>query len=108
MVVGGGSAGCSAATRAGELGMSVILVEQADKTGGTSIMTEGLFAINSHWQKELGVNPPDLGYDLFTKAMDYHHWLANGHLLRTLMDASASNVDWMESVGITFKGTGTM
>mgnify|MGYP002571116279 CR=1 FL=1 len=108
VVVGGGSAGCSAATRAGELGMSVILVEQADKTGGTSIMTEGLFAINSHWQKELGVNPPDLGYDLFTKAMDYHHWLANGHLLRTLMDASASNVDWMESVGITFKGTGTM
>ena len=108
VVVGGGSAGCAAATRAGELGMSVILVEQADKTGGTSIMTEGLFAINSHWQKELGVNPPDLGYDLFTKAMDYHHWLANGHLLRTLMSASSNNIDWMESVGITFKGTGTM
>lgn len=108
VVVGGGSAGCSAATRAGELGMSVILVELADKTGGTSIMTEGLFAINSHWQKELGVNPPDLGYDLFTDAMDYHHWLANGHLLRTLMDESAANLDWMESIGIAFKGTGTM
>lgn len=108
VVVGGGSAGCAAATRAGELGMTVILVEQADHTGGTSIMTEGLFAIDSHWQKELGVNPPDLGYDLFSKAMDYHHWLANGHLLRTLMNASAANIDWMESVGVTFRGTGTM
>lgn len=108
VVVGAGSAGCAAATRAGELGLNVILVELADKTGGTSIMTEGLFAINSHWQKELGVNPPDLGYDLFTNAMDYHHWLANGHLLRTFMDASADNLDWMESVGIVFKGTGSM
>lgn len=108
VVVGGGTAGAAAACRAAELGLNVILVEAGAETGGTSIMTEGLFAIDSHWQKENGKNPSDLGYDLFAKAMDYHHQLCDGHLLRSLMNASAGNIDWIESLGIKIAGTGTM
>ena len=73
VVVGGGTAGAAAACRGRELGLNVTLVEVANNTGGTSVMTEGLFAVDSHWQKENGKNPADLGYDLFSKAMDYHH-----------------------------------
>lgn len=108
VVVGAGGAGMSAATRAAQLGMNVAILEQHSATGGTSIFTEGLFAIGSHIQKEAGKNPPDLGYDLFTKAMDYHHWYANGSLFRAYINESAKNIDWMESLGIRFKGVGTM
>lgn len=106
VVVGGGGGGCSAATRAAELGLDTILVELANKTGGTSIMTEGLFAVGSHWQQELDVDPGE-NY-IFTTAMDYHHWLADGGLFRSFIASTAENIDWMESVGITFKGVGTM
>ena len=77
-------------------------------TGGTTLFTEGLFAINSHIQKENGKNPPDLGYDLFTTAMDYHHWYADGALFRKYIDKSGENIAWLESVGVEFQGTGTM
>lgn len=108
VVVGGGVAGAAAACRGRELGLNVTLVEAANNTGGTSVMTEGLFAVDSHWQKENGKNPADLGYDLFSIAMDYHHQLCDGHLLRSLMNASAANIDWIESLGIKIAGTGTM
>ncbi|MCD7819859.1 MAG: FAD-dependent oxidoreductase [Lachnospiraceae bacterium] len=108
VVVGAGGGGMTAATRAAELGLKTVLLEQRSVTGGTTLYTEGLFAINSHWQKENGVNPPDLGYDLFTEAMDYHHWYANGSLFRKYIDESANDIDWLESVGVVFQGTGTM
>ena len=108
VVVGAGGAGMAAATRAGELGLKAVILEQNSATGGTTQFTEGLFAINSHIQKENGKNPPDLGYDLFTKTMDYHHWYANGSLFRAYIDASAADIEWLESIGVKFSGTGTM
>lgn len=108
VVVGAGGGGMAAATRAAELGMSTVILEQHASTGGTTVFTEGLFAVGSHLQKEAGKNPPDLGYDLFTEAMDYHHWYADGGLFRKYINESARDIDWMESVGIKFKGVGTM
>lgn len=108
VVVGAGGGGMSAAIRAAELGLKTVLLEQRNVTGGTTLFTEGLFAIDSHWQKENGVNPPDLGYDLFTEAMDYHHWYADGALFRKYINESGKDIDWLESVGVKFQGTGTM
>ena len=108
VVVGAGGGGMSAAIRAAQLGLSTVLLEQRSVTGGTTLFTEGLFAVNSHIQKENGKNPPDLGYDLFTTAMDYHHWYADGALFRRYMDKSGENIAWLESVGVEFQGTGTM
>lgn len=108
VVVGAGGGGMAAATRAAELGLKTVILEQHSTTGGTTVFTEGLFAIGSHLQKEAGKNPPDLGYDLFTQAMDYHHWYADGGLFRAYINESANDIDWMESVGIKFKGVGTM
>ena len=108
VVVGAGGGGMSAAIRAAQLGLNTVLLEQRSVTGGTTLFTEGLFAVNSHIQKENGKNPPDLGYDLFTTAMDYHHWYADGALFRRYMDKSGENIAWLESVGVEFQGTGTM
>lgn len=106
LVVGAGGAGCAAATRAAQLGLSTVLLEQHAQTGGTTLFTEGLFAVNSHWQEELGTNP-DVD-DLFTRAMDYHHWLCEGHLFREYINQSGADIAWMESNGVMFKGTSTM
>ncbi|WP_350454174.1 FAD-dependent oxidoreductase [Slackia heliotrinireducens] len=108
VVVGAGGAGMSAAIRAAELGMSVVLLESHPQTGGTTIFTEGLFALNSPIQKENGKNPADLGYDIFTMAMDFHHWYANGGLFRKYCDQSGENIQWLMDQGIEFSGTGTM
>ncbi len=108
IVVGAGGGGMSAAIRSAQLGMKTVLLEQRNVTGGTTLFTEGLFAINSHIQKENGKNPPDLGYDLFTRAMDFHHWYADGALFRKYIDNSGENIAWLESVGVEFQGTGTM
>ena len=108
VVVGAGGGGMTAAIRASQLGLSTVILEKRSVTGGTTLFTEGLFAINSHIQKENGKNPPDLGYDLFTIAMDYHHWYADGALFRKYIDESGKNIDWLESVGVEFRGTGTM
>ena len=90
----------SAAIRSAQLGMKTVLLEQRKVTGGTTLFTEGLFAVNSHIQKENGKNPPDLGYDLFTRAMDFHHWYADGALFRAYMDKSGENIAWLESVAV--------
>ena len=108
VVVGAGGGGMSAAIRAAQLGLNTVLLEQRSVTGGTTLFTEGLFAVNSRIQKENGKIPPDLGYDLFTTAMDYHHWYADGALFRRYMDKSGENIAWLESVGVEFQGTGTM
>ena len=108
VVIGAGGAGMSAAIRSAQLGMKTVLLEQRGVTGGTTLFTEGLFAVNSHIQKENGKNPPDMGYDLFTIAMDFHHWYADGALFRSYLDKSGENIAWLESVGVEFHGTGTM
>ena len=106
VVLGSGGCGSAAATRAAQLGMKTVLLEKNSVYGGTTMFTEGLFAVGSHWQKDAGVNYT-VG-EVFSKAMDYHHWLADGALNHAFFDASAANLDWMESVGIKFRAVSTM
>ncbi len=106
VVLGSGGCGSAAATRAAQLGMKTILLEKNTVYGGTTMFTEGLFAVGSHWQKDAGVDYT-VG-EVFSRAMDYHHWLADGSLNHHFFDASAANLDWMESVGIKFRAVSTM
>lgn len=106
VVVGAGGAGMSAATRAASIGLDTVILEKASSTGGTTLFTEGLFAVNSHIQLENGKNP-DVA-DLYKRTMEYHHWLIDGHAFRQYVNQSGSDISWMESLGIVFSGTGTM
>ena len=55
VVVGSGSSGVAAAVQAAELGAKTLLLEKSTQTGGNGRLTEGMFAINSQMQKQLGV-----------------------------------------------------
>ena len=48
VVVGGGTAGVSAAVRAAQLGANVVLLEKNGKTGGSSYFAEGVGGVNSY------------------------------------------------------------
>lgn len=107
VVVGAGAAGCSAAVRAAQLGLNVALIEVTDKVGGTTIFTEGMTTIHSHYHDE---DPSvDIATEDLVKAIqDYHHWLSDGHIIRQMLVQSATNLLWLESIGHEFTGLDTM
>jgi fumarate reductase flavoprotein subunit len=36
--------------------------------------------------------------------MEYSHWRANARLVRTIVDESATTIDWLEQQGVVFTG----
>ncbi len=107
VVVGAGAAGCSAAVRAAQLGLNVALIEITERVGGTTIFTEGMTTIHSHFHDE---EPEvDIPTEELVKAIqDYHHWLSDGHMIRQMLVQSATNLLWLESIGHEFTGLDTM
>jgi fumarate reductase flavoprotein subunit len=106
VVVGGGGGGMAAAVQGKQLGADVILLEKEAATGGTSMFSEGLFAINSHFQQEEGVDYTTAG--VLQQVMEYHHWMADAKLTKNFFDASGETIDWLESIGVVFMGAETL
>lgn len=100
VVVGAGGGGLSASIAAAQLGNDVILLEKLNVVGGTSAYTEGIFAIESRYQKEAGVELT--GYEILKMAMEYHHWLADAQLTKAYFDKTADTIDWLENLGVKF------
>ncbi|WP_020611120.1 FAD-dependent oxidoreductase [Sediminispirochaeta bajacaliforniensis] len=106
VVVGAGGAGLSAAIQARQLGLNVILLEKNGYPGGSTIMTEGMFAVGSHFQKEAGVKTSSR--DILLSVEEYHHWIPDSTLLEKFFASSAETIDWLESLGVTFTGVSFM
>jgi fumarate reductase flavoprotein subunit len=106
VVIGGGGGGLAAAIQASQLGHKVILLEKEITTGGTSAFSEGLFAINSHWQQEEGIDYTTAS--VLQKVMDYHHWMADAELTKHFFDASGETIGWLEEAGVVFMGPETL
>ena len=100
VVVGAGAAGMSAAVQAAQLGLDVVLLEKNGFPGGTTMMAEGVFAVDSHWQKEAGIEIDKV--DLFRRVQEYNHWLSDSRILKKFFDASAGSIDWLEELGVKF------
>lgn len=100
VVLGTGTAGIVAALRASELGAKVIVLEKLSTAGGTSYVAEGLCGIGSKLQEQMGITvAPD---QVFNDAMAYHHWAANGPVLRSFVDNSGTTIDWLMDHGVPF------
>lgn len=103
MVIGGGGAGLPAALTAIESGAkNVAILEKRANTGGNSSRASGIFAAESHLQRQAMI---DLSRDVvFKKAMEWHRYdKVNPRILRAYINKSADTVKWLEDKGIEFE-----
>jgi fumarate reductase flavoprotein subunit len=101
VVVGAGGAGMAAAVRAAELGANVVLLEKNPFVGGGASFAEGLFGIQSEWQREknYGLSIPQAAEYL----QRFDHFLSDGKLRRLYLEQSAGTLNWLSKHDITFE-----
>ena len=100
IVVGAGGAGLAAAVTAAEGGATVVILERLRVTGGATVFATGTFAVESKFQKALGIRITT--DEAFRQHMFYTHYLSNPRLVRTIIDKSADTIDWLEKRGTEF------
>lgn len=103
VVVGAGISGLAAAVQAGQNGNKVVLLEKAASAGGNGMGTECLFAVGSRYQKEQGIEIDPV--DIVAKELEESQYRVDGSLWMDMIENSASNIDWLEGLGVGFNGT---
>lgn len=101
VVVGGGGAGMSAAVRAAELGAKVVLLEKNAFVGGGAAFAEGLFGIQTEWQREKNYGLSIAHAAEYLQRFD--HFMSDGKLRRIYLEQSAGTLDWLSQHDITFE-----
>lgn len=96
--MGGGSAGLPAAIFAARRGARVLLVEHADKLGGSLWVATGqMSAAGTRLQRERGIDDtPDLHFE---DVMRISRGTANPGLVRRAVDHAAATFDWLMDEG---------
>jgi 3-oxosteroid 1-dehydrogenase len=96
VVVGSGSAGATAALRAAEQGLSVLIVEKAHKYGGTSATSGGVLWVPNHGLA---------GDDTRAQALEYLDNITRGNLqrdrLEAYVDQARDMIQFLVKLGIT-------
>ena len=97
-VIGAGFCGLAASITAADAGAKVILLEKQKSPGGSSNFVHGTFAVESRMQREkFYMYSRD---EAFQAIMEYNHWKGNARLVRTIVDASASTIEWLIENGV--------
>lgn len=104
VVVGAGSSGVAAAVQAAELGATTLLLEKNTKCGGNGQLTEGMFALNSQMQKDLGVGDDVTFRQIIAAEQEFFNYRINALLWKDMVGASGDDIDWMASRGVKFSG----
>lgn len=92
-VVGGGGAGLTAAAKAADEGMKVILLEKAREVGGCAWYAGGFITNYSKWHEQLGLEDPR--ERLFHEFMERTENRVDPALLRRMLQANAEFLDWL-------------
>jgi len=102
LIVGAGGSGLACAVQSAINGVDFIVIEKADFVGGNANMVEGMFAVNSRFQREKGitVKSADIVHDELFRAQ----YRPNGALWVDLCQRSAGNIDWLVEQGIQYSG----
>lgn len=100
VVVGAGGTGLAAGIQAFEDGMDVVVLEKKSLAGGTFPGSEGMFAVNSHFQKEAGIQIDT--EEIIGRLMSYHHYVPEAELYRAFFNKTAETIDWLEERGVGF------
>ncbi|MEA5018793.1 MAG: FAD-dependent oxidoreductase [Gordonibacter sp.] len=102
LIVGAGGSGLACAVQAALNGMNFILVEKSDQVGGNASFVEGMFAVNSTFQQELGINikPAEIMEAELTRGQHRQ----NGACWLDLINKSAENILWCGEQGVQYSG----
>ncbi|MDH3644098.1 MAG: FAD-dependent oxidoreductase, partial [Gammaproteobacteria bacterium] len=96
IVLGSGAAGLTAALTAHGHGASVLVLEKADKVGGTSAWSGGMIWIpNNHHMREAGIE--DSREEALTYLSALSHDLIDPALAEAFVDAGPEMVQWIEA-----------
>ena len=101
IVVGAGSAGLSAAVQGAELGKKVILLEKNPYVGGNSQHAEGLFAVDSEWNRLRG--DPLTRQEAYRQFIERQNHLVDPYKNKDFVEGSAENIEWLSKHGIEFE-----
>jgi fumarate reductase flavoprotein subunit len=99
-IISAGTAGLTAAVAAAEGGAKVVALEKSNHTGGTAIMGNGLFAVESRLQRQKQYMLTR--EEAFKIYMDFVRQMADTRLVKAVFDKSASTIDWLEGMGVEF------
>ena len=97
VIVGGGLAGLAAAQHAVDVGVKPIVLEKEPALGGAGNFPEGSLGVGTRYQKEHGIKTTV--DQVLTAALQFHHYRADPHVLRVLIEESGKTIDWVMDKG---------
>ena len=100
VIVGAGLSGMAAATEAAEHHLSTLLIEKGRTIGGTGNYVEGMFAVESEYQKEHHISVTKK--QILEIEQNFTHHTADMRIWKDYVDKSASNIEWMKKHGVKF------
>lgn len=103
LIVGLGGSGLACAVQAGLDGVNTVVVEQMPVSGGNALGVEGMFAINSSMQKELGLAEITAA-DIISAQMQVLQYRPNGADWVEYCEKSGENIDWCLEQGVEYEG----
>lgn len=93
LVIGAGASGLAAAARAAEKGKRVLVLEKNKEIGGSAWYAHVFRSFYSKWHQEAGL--PDSRDELYRQFMERTEGHVNGKLVRNIIDANESFVNWL-------------
>src|SRR5262245_31132737 len=101
IVLGGGGAGLAAANEAGAAGARVLLVDAADRLGGSTRLSHGVFyACCTRVQQQRGIE--DSVDAMFTFAMNLNQHRMEPSVLRRYCEEGGDTLHWLMDKGVDF------
>jgi len=106
IVLGSGAAGLTAALAAHSEGCSVLVLEKAERIGGTSAWSGGMIWIpNNHHMREAGI--PDSDEEAVGYLLSMSHGLMDETLVRAFVETGPEMVRWLEqNTPVQFQSVG--
>ena len=101
IVIGAGGAGLAAASVAADNGARVLVVDAAEKAGGSTALSGGVFyAAGTSLQRQAGIE--DNAEDLFRYYMNVNQHKLEASVVRRLCNDAAPTFEWLVSLGVNF------
>lgn len=100
VIVGAGLSGFVAAAEASDHNINTLLIEKGRTLGGTGNYVEGMFAVESEYQKEHGIKISKR--QIIDIEDNFSHRTADMMIWHKYVDESAFNIRWMEKHGVAF------